>query len=30
MQPPAFLQAGDTVRMEVDELGAIEATCVRE
>jgi ureidoglycolate lyase len=28
--PPAFLQAGDRVRLEIDTLGAIEAECVAE
>lgn len=28
--PPAFLRAGDRVRVEIDQLGAIEATIVEE
>ncbi len=28
--PPAFVKAGDTVRVEIDELGAIEAEIVAE
>jgi 2-keto-4-pentenoate hydratase/2-oxohepta-3-ene-1,7-dioic acid hydratase in catechol pathway len=27
MRPPKFLKAGDTVRVEIDRLGAIEAVC---
>jgi len=30
MKPPSFLRPGDRVRMEVEGLGAIEATCQRE
>ena len=26
----SWLKAGDTVRIEIDELGAIEGTCVNE
>jgi len=28
--PPKYLRAGDTVRIEIDRLGRIEATCVDE
>ncbi|RZI85182.1 MAG: FAA hydrolase family protein [Rubrivivax sp.] len=28
MTPPSFLKAGDRVRIEIDQLGAIEALCV--
>jgi 2-keto-4-pentenoate hydratase/2-oxohepta-3-ene-1,7-dioic acid hydratase in catechol pathway len=30
MNPPQFLKHGDVVRVEVDELGALEATCLCE
>jgi 2-keto-4-pentenoate hydratase/2-oxohepta-3-ene-1,7-dioic acid hydratase in catechol pathway len=30
MRPPKFLKAGDVVRVEIDRLGAIEATCRQE
>jgi 2-keto-4-pentenoate hydratase/2-oxohepta-3-ene-1,7-dioic acid hydratase in catechol pathway len=30
MTPPRFLLPGDHVRVEIDQLGAIEALCVRE
>jgi 2-keto-4-pentenoate hydratase/2-oxohepta-3-ene-1,7-dioic acid hydratase in catechol pathway len=30
MTPPTFLKQGDHVRIEIDQLGAIEALCVRE
>jgi ureidoglycolate lyase len=30
MKPPQFLKAGDTVRVEIDRLGAIEATMKQE
>jgi ureidoglycolate lyase len=30
MKPPVFLKAGDRVRCEIDELGAIEAVCENE
>ncbi len=30
MKPPQFLKAGDTVRVEIDKIGAIEAKCVAE
>ena len=30
MTPPVFLQNGDQVRCEIERLGALEATCVRE
>ena len=30
MKPPRFLKDGDTVRVEIDRLGAIEARCVAE
>lgn len=30
MTPPSFLKAGDHVRIEIDQLGAIEALCVNE
>jgi len=30
MKPPMFLKPGDTVRVEIDRLGAIEAKCVAE
>jgi 2-keto-4-pentenoate hydratase/2-oxohepta-3-ene-1,7-dioic acid hydratase in catechol pathway len=30
MKPPAFLKAGDVVRVEIDQIGAIEATVVPE
>ncbi len=29
-EPPRFLRAGDVVRIEIDQLGAIEARCVDE
>jgi 2-keto-4-pentenoate hydratase/2-oxohepta-3-ene-1,7-dioic acid hydratase in catechol pathway len=30
MNPPKFLKAGDKVRVEIDKLGAIEASCAAE
>jgi 2-keto-4-pentenoate hydratase/2-oxohepta-3-ene-1,7-dioic acid hydratase in catechol pathway len=30
MNPPRFLQDGDRVRIEIDRLGALEATCRQE
>ncbi|HEV2649746.1 MAG TPA: fumarylacetoacetate hydrolase family protein, partial [Rhizomicrobium sp.] len=30
MKPPQFLKAGDTVRVEIDKLGAIEAKMTAE
>jgi ureidoglycolate lyase len=30
MDPPAYLKAGDLVRVEVDKLGALEAVCLPE
>jgi 2-keto-4-pentenoate hydratase/2-oxohepta-3-ene-1,7-dioic acid hydratase in catechol pathway len=30
MNPPVFLKAGDKVRVELDRIGAIEATIVPE
>ena len=30
MKPPVFLKAGDRVRCEIDELGAIETVCENE
>ena len=30
MKPPQFLKAGDVVRIEIDKIGAIEATIVPE
>lgn len=30
MQPPAYLKDGDRVRVEIDSLGALEASCRRE
>jgi 2-keto-4-pentenoate hydratase/2-oxohepta-3-ene-1,7-dioic acid hydratase in catechol pathway len=30
MTPPQFLKAGDRVRIEIDQLGAIEALCAAD
>jgi len=30
MKPPQYLKAGDTVRIEIDKIGGIEAKCVAE
>jgi 2-keto-4-pentenoate hydratase/2-oxohepta-3-ene-1,7-dioic acid hydratase in catechol pathway len=30
MKPPRFMKAGDVTRIEIDKIGAIEATIVPE